>query len=116
MAGMIGDAEAFCDQIGDALKRPQLGRIAMSLRTLQQSGCQLMELFLAQARLGARRDQLEGFGPFLAIACAPLADGGAAHADTASDFGIGQVALKERQGFLAEALNQFAGIRSRHTS
>src|SRR5579885_2658339 len=102
MAGMVMNAGCLFDQIRNALKGPELARIAVGLRALQQGERDLVYLLPAEASLGSGCGQFQGVRAFVAIACAPLADGRSADAETSSDFGIGQSGVKHRDRLLAQ--------------
>jgi len=116
MTRMVVDAGALFDESADARKCPELAWIAVRLRTVEQIGSDLVQLLLAQAGLGARGEQFQSLRAALSVAFTPLAQRGSANADAPSDLGVGQVSVQQSQCLLAQVLDLFSCVSSRHTS
>ncbi len=106
--GVVGDAEAFADEPGDAVGGPQFVVPAVFLGALEKEAFEFAEVVVGQPGRGA------GDGPGvqavgLAGHASPAVQGGDADAEDAGDRGGGFALLDEFHG-AATAAFQFAGV------
>jgi len=112
---MVVDAEFFCNEVGDAGRRPQFRAISMRPGTLEQKADQTLALFGRQFRgPSGRRFELEARVALGIAGIAPAHHTAGVAIEAAADFVEREAGINQFHGFAAAVFEQQGGAKGSH--